>query len=164
MSTIVQDNVFDPTTYCLVHSLYWLKKYMSLTLLDTWVGMTGQVPDIWKVRSCAERSVVCGETRAKRTYRSRGCYRSRFWRSNKMIIGKTCKGQWRRQSQPQKRNTQQVKRRATGNTTCLPINSCVHMPLGTVHLGQNLLTLLAPSLWYIRIQVWIICWTLKQAF
>lgn len=55
-----------------------LKIYMSLTLLDTLVGMTGQVPDIWKVRPCAERSVVCGERREKWTYRSRGCCRSRF--------------------------------------------------------------------------------------
>lgn len=50
-----------------------LKKYMSITLLDTLVGMTGQVPDIWKIRPCAERSVVCGEMRAMRSYRSRGC-------------------------------------------------------------------------------------------
>lgn len=46
---------------------------MTLTLPDTLVGMTEQVQDIWKVRPCAERPVVCGEMSAKRSYRSRGC-------------------------------------------------------------------------------------------
>lgn len=42
----------------------YIKTHVLLTLLYTVVGMTGHIPDIWKVRPCAKRSL--GEDIVKR--------------------------------------------------------------------------------------------------